>query len=132
YNGAYMRTTHVYTLECVGGERVVFNDSLKNVKKLGDAVAEEITQRELPAAREGYDAGELVSFGKLGLSRKGLNYGAAFLPWREVSGVRIHEGQVSVSKKGKWFNWCTIGAASIPNLFVFLALVDEIIGLKGD
>ena len=132
YNGAYMRTTHVYTHECIGGERVVFNDSLKNVKKLGDAIAEEITARELPVVRQQYDAGELVSFGKLGLSRKGLSYGTYFLPWREVRGVRIHEGQISVSKKGKWLNWCTIGAASIPNLFVFLALVDEIIGVKDD
>jgi hypothetical protein len=130
YNGAYTHTTHVYTLECVGGERVVFNDSLKNVKKLGEAVAEEITHRELPAAREEYDAGGLVSFGKLGVSRKGLTYGTSFLSWREVSGVRIHQGYVSVSKKGKWLNWCTIGAPSIPNLFVFLALVDDIIGLK--
>jgi hypothetical protein len=132
YNGAYTHTTHVYTLECVSGERVVFNDSLRNVKKLGEAVAEEITRRELPAAREQYDAGDLVAFGKLGVSRKGLTYGKAFLPWREVSGVRIHEGQVSVGKKGKWLNWCSIGAASIPNLFVFLALVDVVIGVKDD
>jgi hypothetical protein len=132
YNGAYTHTSHVYTLECVGGERVIFNDSLKNVKKLGEAVAEEITQRELPLIREQYDAGDLVPFGKLGVSRKGLTYGQAFLPWREVSGVRIHEGYVSVGKKGKWLNWCSIGAASIPNLFVFLALVDEIIGVKDD
>jgi len=132
YNGAYTHTSHVYTVECVDGERVIFDDSLKNVTKLGEAVAREITRRELPAVRQEYKAGDLVSFGKLGVSRKGLTYGTYFLSWREVSGVRIHQGYVSVSKKGKWLNWCTIGAASIPNLFVFLALVDEIIGLKGD
>jgi hypothetical protein len=132
YNGAYTHTSHVYTVECVDGERVVFDDSLKNVTKLGEAVAREITRRELPAVRREYEAGDLVSFGKLGVSRKGLTYGTSSLTWREVSGVRIHQGYVSVSKKGKWLNWCTIGAASIPNLFVFLALIDEIIGLKDD
>jgi hypothetical protein len=130
-NGVYRNTSHVYTMECANGERIVFNDSLKKVEKLGDAIAEVITQRELPLALEDYDAGRLVSFGKLGVSKKGLTYGESFLSWKEIKGVQIAEGSISVSKKGKWFNWCSIDAAKVPNLFVFLALVDEIKGVKG-
>lgn len=131
YNGNYTGTTHVYTLECVDGERHVLNDELRDVEKLGDAIAAEVTRREMPRVLADYDADLEVSFGKLGVSKEGLSYGESLLSWREIKGVRIHEGYISVSKKGGWFNWCKIAAADVPNLFVFLALVDEIIGVKG-
>jgi hypothetical protein len=127
----YRNTTRVYTMECADGERLVFKDSLKNVKRLGDAIANHINRRELPLALADYDDGRLVTFGKLGVSKKGVTYGDSFLSWKEIKGVQIADGCISVSKKGKWFNWCSIGASSVPNLFVFLALVDQIKGVKG-
>jgi hypothetical protein len=130
-NDVHTGTTHVYTMECADGGKLVFKDSLKNVKRLGEAIADEIMRRELPRALEDYDAGRVVNFGKLSVSKKGLTYGDSFLPWKEVQGVQIADGYISVSKKGKWLNWCSIGAPSVPNLFVFLALVDEIVGVKG-
>lgn len=131
YNDCYTHTTHVYTLECEDGEKLVFHDELRDVQELGEAVAAALTRRELPLALADYDDGRVVSFGKLAVSRKGLRYGDSLLPWRDVKGVRIHEGYISVSEKGRWFNWCKIAAADVPNLFVFLALVDEIKGVKG-
>ena len=38
-------------------------------------------------------------------------------------------GYISVSKRGKWFNWCSIPVSAVPNLRVFLALVDQIVGV---
>ncbi len=130
YNGAYTGTTHVYTLATADGRRVVFKDFLKNVEQLGNTIANEITRRRLPEAIDDFNAGRLVKFGKLAVSQAGLTYGQSLLPWEEVDAVRIAEGWVSVGKKGKWFNWCKIPAAGVPNLFVFLALVDEIVGLN--
>jgi hypothetical protein len=129
-NGVHQRTTHVYTMETVDGEKLAFDDSFHNVKLLGDAIAEQIAQRELPLVRAAYDAGQVVYFDKLGVCRKGLIYKEERLPWRDISGVRVKEGYISVSKKGKWFNWCSIALSEVPNVDVFLTLVDEIIRIK--
>ena len=35
-----------------------------------------------------------------------------------------------VCKRGKWLSWKNVPVAKVPNFFVFLALVDSIIGVN--
>ena len=42
----------------------------------------------------------------------------------------MQQGAVVVRKKGKWLSWKSVNVAALPNLFVFLALVDNIIGVN--
>lgn len=130
-DGKFVYATHRYTLITRDSERVLLGDELKKVHKLGQVIAARITERELPRALKDYDAGRLVDFGQLAVDQEGLSYGDSFLRWREIECVAIAKGYISVNKRGKWFNWCNIAAARVPNLHVFLALVDEIKGIKG-
>jgi hypothetical protein len=128
HNGSYSGTNYHYTLELEDGTRLVYtNYRLQNVEKLGEAIIEKTSDLLLQQAREDYQRGKLVEFGPLGVSEDGLHSGNSLLDWRDITGVKIKEGYISVSKRGKWFNWCNVAASSIPNLSVFLELVNEIV-----
>jgi hypothetical protein len=132
-NGVYTGTNYKYTLALEDGTQLVYtNYRLQKVEKLANAVIGRTSEILLPAAREEYDAGEVVHFGPLGVSREGLHYHDKLLEWRDIRGVRVKEGYVTVRKRGKWLRWCNVAASAIPNLLVFLTLVGEIVGLEDD
>jgi hypothetical protein len=129
-NGVYTGTTHLYTLRRYDGEQIKLNDSLGKVEELGNLVQNETFKRLMPKAIATYNAGGTVVFGKISVSPQGISNGKETLPWTEVKGVTIDRGMISVSKQGKWLRWASDTAANTPNLYVFLQLVDAIIGIK--
>jgi hypothetical protein len=130
-NGAYTGTSYVYTLQLDDGSRFVYtNNMLGQVEKLGKAILDKTAQAIYPLAMMAYEKGQVVDFGTLGVSKKGLYYGSSLLKWREIDAVKINAGYISVSKRGKWFNWCNIAASSVPNLLIFLAMVNQIVGVQ--
>ena len=84
----------------------------------------------LPLAFDRYMEGKSLTFGPLSVDVEGLTHGKSFLPWGEVNEVKLAMGMFTVTQKGKWLSWCKIGVASLPNLFVLLALVDNIVGVQ--
>ncbi len=129
-NGVYTGTTYLYTIQLEDGTRYKFsNGSLARVEKLGQAIMDMTARAIYPLAMRAYEKGEVVEFGTLALSKKGIYYGSSLLKWRDIDAVKINGGYISVSKSGKWFSWCNIAASSVPNLYVFLSMVNEIVGL---
>ena len=128
-HGVYMSTTHTYTVQRRDGKKFVFRDELLDVEKLGNTIQAEVTKRLLPRAVETYNSGGVVNFGKLSLSRQGLSNGKETIPWSQVKEVRLGQGFITVKKEGKWLKWSNVTVASTPNVFVFLSLVDHIVGL---
>jgi hypothetical protein len=129
-NGIYTGTTHLYTVRRAGKPDLKFNDALHNVEQLGNAIQEEAYRRLLPRAIQTYNAGGVVQFGKLSVSQQGLSNGKETIPWPEVKGVELDKGVISVSRQGKWLNWASATVAQTPNIFVFTALVDSIVGVN--
>jgi hypothetical protein len=129
-NGVYTGTLYRYTLEHEDGSRLVLTTRIQHIETLGAAIQQEITRRKLPAAVQGYDLGQPVKFGKLVVENEGMRYNDAFLPWEDIDEVKVDKGVVMVRKKGKWLNWKNVSVALIPNFFVFLALVDRVVGIK--
>ncbi len=130
YNGAYTGTTYHYSLQLYDGAYVKLGNNLKGIKDLGEEVMHQTSQALHPKLMTRYNKGKVVDFGKLGISKDGLHYGDSFLKWKEIDAVKIQQGAISVSKRGKWFNWCNIAASQVPNLWVFLSMVDEVKGLN--
>jgi len=129
-NGIKTNTTHVYTIFRTDKTKIVFNDSIKKVENLGTTIQKETTARLMPGYAKAYNAGNPVKFGKLTLSKSGINNGKETIPWDQVDAVNINRGQISVRKQGKWLGWAGQSAAATPNLFVFLSLVDQIVGIN--
>ncbi len=129
-NGIYMGTTHLYTIQKSDNKQLKFGDALKDVEQLGNLLQNEVTTRQLPAALSRYNSGGTVNFGNVSVSPVGLTRGDQTLSWSEIQGVQIQKGFVSIKKQGKWLNWAKISVAKIPNLLVFLTLVDRIVGVN--
>lgn len=126
-NGIYTGTTHKYTIQRLDGQKVIFNDKFKQVEKLGDALSGAITDFLLPRALASYNAGQVLNFGPLSVSKQGVSNSKETLPWHEIKEFGVNRGYISVRKEGKWLNWSTIAVAKIPNFFVFIALTRSIL-----
>jgi hypothetical protein len=130
YGVITVSTTHLYTVQRANGEVLYLNDQLKNVEALGTTIQNEVTRRLLPRAVDTYNSGGVVTFGKLTVSKEGLSNGKETIPWSQVQKVSIKSGTITVRKEGKLFNWSNVTVAETPNVFVFLSLVDQIVGIK--
>jgi len=128
-NGIYTGTTHVYTVRSSDGRQVVFNDRFANVEQLGDTISREVTNRLLPQVIRAYHAGNTITFGPLSISQQGVSNGKELLQWSQIKEMGVNRGVVTVKKEGKWLNWSSVMAAKVPNIFVFMALVNYV--LKG-
>lgn len=128
-NGIYTGTTHKYTVRRKDGKQVIFNDRFVNVEALGDTISRAITNYLWPQVIEAYNAGKAITFGPLSISLQGVSNGRELLPWNQIKEMGVNRGVVTVRREGKWLNWSSVMAAKVPNIFVFMALVDYV--LKG-
>ena len=122
-----------YTLQSSDGRKITFNyndQAMQNLQQLSDTIQREITARQLPQAIAAYNAGDNVTFGRLTVSKAGLSNGKEAIPWSEVEEVKLQNGAVTVRKKDKWLNWSSVTVGSTPNIYVFLHMVDQIVGLN--
>lgn len=123
--GIQTGTTHRYTLRRSDGATFTFNDNIGNVEALGNTIAEETARMLWPRYIAAYQAGQTLAFGKISLNQQGVNNGKEWLPWHQVREIRINRGYLSFKKEGDK-QGRVILAAEIPNLDVFLALVNGI------
>jgi hypothetical protein len=129
-SGRTASTAHVYTVQRGDERKFVFKDTLANVEKLGQTIRNETVRRLLPRAIEDMNAGQTVPFGKLAISKEGITRGTETVPWDEVTNVRLSKGVVYVEREGKRANWATVTVAETPNVFVLIALVNQIVGIN--
>lgn len=133
-NNLNLHTTfYNYTLQSADGRKIAFNyndKAMQNLPQLSDTIQREITNRQLPKAIAAYNAGDTVTFGRLNVSKNGLSNGKETIPWHEVEAVKLQDGAVTVRKKDKWLNWSNVTVGSTPNIYVFLHMVDQIVGVN--
>jgi len=126
--GIRTRTTHKYTIERADGHRIVLNDRIKKVGELGYGLSQQISEFMLPHMITAYNAGNVITFGPLSVSRQGVSNGREMLPWPSIKEIGASRGIVRVRQEGRWLNWSTVAVASIPNFPVFMALTRYILG----
>ncbi|XES00300.1 DUF6585 family protein [Streptomyces sp. S1D4-11] len=68
---------------------------------------------------------EVLDFGEFDLSTAGITHRKQLLPWTQVEQVKLGGGAVAVMKTGESAFWARAMAKSVPNLQVFLAMVDK-------
>jgi len=117
----------VYTVQTRGEERFIFNSHLHGLETLGDAIRRETTPRLLSPAMKRYQIEGKVEFGKLAVGREGLCKGGKTLPWSEVGNVVVENGFVCAKKRNGRQEWIGVQMEKVPNLYVYLALVQSIL-----
>ena len=105
-------------------------ESFTEAQKLGELLERELCQRRLPEILGAIRGGQTVAFGPLSVSNQGLSCSWGSVAWAEVTSVKISQGQVTIDKRGKWFSWEKVSAAEIPNLVLFLSVVDSMVGIN--
>ncbi len=121
---ASSRSSHSFTVQRSDGASFKFNGILKNVAQLGQNIQQAVTQQHMPRAIAAFNAGSQVNFGPLTVSTQGLSNGREVLSWNQVQSVDLKQGQVIVRKVGKTFNWASLNISQVPNLLVFMGLVN--------
>ena len=130
-NGIYIGTTRVYTLEQVNGARLVLNDAIARVEELVGVIEQRTFPLLYERAAQGYNAGQVLVFGPVTLSKAGIQIGKKNYPWDEVERVSIRQGFFQISRKdGGWFSNINIAISAVPNLRVMLSIVDQVVGVK--
>ncbi len=115
---------HSVTVQRNDGAVFKFNSTLRHVAQLIQTIQTAVLQAHMPRAMAAYNAGSPVVFGPLTLGQQGLSNGRELLPWNEVQSVDIKRGQVIVKRVGKTFSWANINIAKIPNVFVFMSMIN--------
>jgi hypothetical protein len=110
------------------GRQVGFPEGLDKRELLRETVIGEVTNRQLPTKRAALDQGEPVTFGAFTLDRNGLTYGRSCLLWEEVDVMSFEESKFVVRKKGKPMAWCKVTTIKIPNLALFVKLLNHELG----
>ncbi len=132
-NGIYTGTTYVYTLHKTDGAKLSLDNKYgkDDIPKLGSAIEQAILPIQYKRAADAYNAGQMVTFGPVAISKEGITISKKTYPWDEVAKISLENGMLSVAKKGGgWFSGASAPVSSIPNVAVLLTIIDQIIGIN--
>ncbi|HLJ87503.1 MAG TPA: DUF6585 family protein [Candidatus Angelobacter sp.] len=116
----------VRSLQVIGPRSITIGS---NIRKGSDA-AQLVLARVNPRLRQDLDrvlnAGGTVSFGKISLSPQGIIWKAKEpIPYNTVGKCRIDGAILRIKAEGKWLDNIAIGVKKVPNVFIFLDMVEE-------
>jgi hypothetical protein len=124
-------TSATYTVLLKNNKKLVLdNQRFKNAEGLGDTIQKEVTRRLMPKYIGIVRTGGTAKFGKLSLDKQGISNGEELIPWPQVKAVQINNGIININKEGKWLAWSSIMTHEIPNLFIFLELIDQAVDIS--
>ncbi len=109
------------------GREFTFDNFLPRLGALGRIVERKTLKDLLRDEQEAFDDGEVIRFGPLAVSRKGIRKGDEWLRWDEVKDVNFDrsKGQIVITKADKWLAWQRQLVNEVPNYHVFLEIVAE-------
>ncbi|WP_156820092.1 DUF6585 family protein [Synechococcus sp. PCC 7336] len=130
-NNSY--TAYTCRMLCQNGTQLAFTHTsrdLPGLAELCDRIQVELVSRQLPATLERYRDGETISFGPVAVSPIGISHRQELVPWSKIQRVSLQEGAIAVRQAGRDRRWRDANPQSVPNLFVFLSLVEHILASR--
>jgi hypothetical protein len=116
--------SYTYTVRRSDGAVYKFNNLIKKIADLGNTIQHEVTKVHVPRAIAAFNSGNPLHFGKLSLNVQGISKGSAMLPWMQVRNVDLNRGYVQIWQNGRSTRWGRVRVADVPNLLVFLEMVN--------
>jgi len=104
---------------------VTVTNFYENPRTWAPAMQRAVLRAQGAAVQQAFLAGEVVDFGEFDLSTAGVAHRKKVLPWTQVGQVKLGGGAVTLTKAGESAFWARAMAKSVPNLQVFLAMVDK-------
>ena len=125
-NGVYVGTTYVYTLYREDGTTLKVTDFYDQPERWGPAVQQEITRAQIPGLLAGLEQGGTLAYGELSVNLGGVATSKDSLTWPQIEKVELSQGVLVLRKTGKKLPWARTPVKKIPNLFLFLTLVEQL------
>jgi hypothetical protein len=102
------------------------------VEELANVIREKIFPHLYKNAADRYNAGQIVQFGPVSISKsEGITLQKKSYKWDEVGQVNVQQGLLKVAKKGGgWFSGSNVSIAAIPNYEVLLSIINQVVGVK--
>jgi hypothetical protein len=127
YNGIPTGTNYHYTMTFADGRTLKLGTMSTDMSRLGPLLQTLIANAQIPRFWQVLLTGAPVNFGTFTISLAGIATDRkAMVPWAQIKGVQVVNGQVSVNVAGKWLALGSTQARKIPNLYTFLALTDHL------
>jgi hypothetical protein len=120
-------STHSYKIRRSDGATYTFNDRLGNVEALGNTIARETVRVLWPRYLAAYQAGQTLTFGPISLSQQGVSNGKNVFAWPQTKEITIKRGFLSIQQAGTPSSKWNVLAAKIPNVSLFMALVNTVV-----
>ncbi|MFF2787030.1 DUF6585 family protein [Streptomyces sp. NPDC058049] len=118
---------HASQLVAPGGQKVRITDVYAGSHTWAPLMAEAVARAQVEKVWKLVRQGGTVGFGPYKLSGAGVtNASGEVLPWRDVSEVAVRGGMVCVWRAGQTKAWAASQAQKVPNLLVFLTVVDDL------
>lgn len=138
-------------LQLRSGRQITFSKHsslFPGIAKLCDRIQLELTSRHFPIALEAFDEGRDLTFGPITINRWGLSKGDRLLRWESIDEVQLYQGTISVFyyprpsttvadrtellERGELqlLTWTDATPDTIPNIFVLLTLIQQIVPRK--
>lgn len=107
------------------GANVTVTNFYQDADTWAPAMQRAVLRAQGTTVQEAFLAGEVLDFGEFDLSTAGIAHRKRLLPWTQLEQVKLGGGAVAVMKTGESAFWARAMAKSVPNLQVFLAMVDK-------
>jgi hypothetical protein len=120
----------ILILEKTDGELIQFDDALPRLSTLADLIQSKTLPFMLATALADLDAGRTIDFGELIVHPLGLKVKKGALAWEEIKEIKCDGLALSIYKRGKKTNWCTLKVSEIPNFHVIPGLVSQMLQSK--
>jgi hypothetical protein len=104
--GIFTSDFNIYVYDLADGTTFEFfagtgiGTGLKDADRLAGLIQDEIFKRQLPRQSAAFNGGQAVSFGRVILDQKGLQWDATPIPWDAIARVRVHNGKFIVERAG--------------------------------
>jgi hypothetical protein len=128
YYREWTPTIHIYTIDRFDGHRIVLDNKIHKVKELGTIIGEQVANALWPQTLAVLNAGNIIHFGPLNVSRQGISKGDKFLPWPALKEIVISGEDLKIHQHGKWLSWSNVELDNVPNVFLLLALSRFVMG----
>jgi hypothetical protein len=126
----YKRTSHRFVIHHVNGRRIVLDDSIADVERLGSMVQKYSAQARLPEAIKQWELGLEIKFGPLTLSREGFHNGREMFPWSEITYFDGENGYITVEHGNNRQIAARISSAQLPDTMLLIFLLQRILKMR--
>lgn len=108
------------------GKPIVISANVSNIEEVIRQVLSNLNPRLLSESRNMVKSGLEAEFGKIKLTQQGLIWKKKDpVPYQSFTKPRIDGQKLRIKVQGKWLDLVAVDLDSVPNVFVLLDLMDE-------